>query len=159
MSGNKQFGGIGACSILMIFVVLCLTTFGLLSLVSARADLRLSQEARLSAERYYAADAQTDLTLSQIDQVLADLRANGGISSGAFAQHAAVRLAEIPAVVETDGRTALITAPMGERQFLRTTLTLLPNGAEQRYRVESRRVITEILWEEEVSEFAEFPGQ
>lgn len=32
---QKRFGSMGASSVLMIFVVLCLTAFGVLSLVSA----------------------------------------------------------------------------------------------------------------------------
>ena len=35
---QKRFGSMGASSVLMIFVVLCLTAFGVLSLVSAREE-------------------------------------------------------------------------------------------------------------------------
>lgn len=44
-SKNHSAGiSIGMVSILMIFVVLCLTTFATLSFVSARADLKLSKK-------------------------------------------------------------------------------------------------------------------
>ena len=49
--GNRGFGSMGASSVLMIFVVLCLTTFGVLSLVSAKADLRLTDKTLAAAFR------------------------------------------------------------------------------------------------------------
>ena len=63
---QKRFGSMGASSVLMIFVVLCLTAFGVLSLVSARADLRLTRRAVQAAEEYYAADAGTDALLGPV---------------------------------------------------------------------------------------------
>ncbi len=38
--------GIGIITIFMILVILCLTTFAVLTLTSARADLRLSRSTR-----------------------------------------------------------------------------------------------------------------
>ena len=47
MKKRTQMGlGVGASSILLIFVLLCLTTFATLSLVSAQADARLSEDGR-----------------------------------------------------------------------------------------------------------------
>ena len=71
---QKRFGSMGASSVLMIFVVLCLTAFGVLSLVSARADLRLTRRAVQAAEEYYAADAGTDALLGAVDNALAAAR-------------------------------------------------------------------------------------
>ncbi len=56
---KRQWGiGVGAASILIIFVLLCLTTFATLSFVSARADLRLSQRAADTTAAYYEADGE-----------------------------------------------------------------------------------------------------
>ncbi len=46
----------GGVSILAVFVVLCLTTLSVLSLVSAQADLALSTRGAKATEEYYAAD-------------------------------------------------------------------------------------------------------
>ena len=63
-SKNHSAGvSIGMVSILMIFVVLCLTT---LSFVSARADLKLSKKASDSVSEYYAADSAAETYLAQI---------------------------------------------------------------------------------------------
>lgn len=53
---KRRPGGMGASSILMIFVVLALTTFGILSFLSARADLRLTERAADHTVAYYKAD-------------------------------------------------------------------------------------------------------
>ncbi len=66
-SKNHSAGvSIGMVSILMIFVVLCLTTFATLSFVSARADLKLSKKASDSVSEYYAADSAAETYLAQI---------------------------------------------------------------------------------------------
>lgn len=62
---------IGAISILMIFVVLCLTTFAVLSFVTANADKKISTKNAKSVENYYKASARVESTLSQIDTELA----------------------------------------------------------------------------------------
>ncbi len=62
--------GVGMVSILIVFVVLCLTTFATLSLVSARADLRLTNRAAESLREYYAADSAAQEQLAQLDSLL-----------------------------------------------------------------------------------------
>lgn len=62
--------GIGASSILMIFVVLCLTTLGVLSYASARADLALTERRAERVMAYYEAAAGAQRQLTQIDAAL-----------------------------------------------------------------------------------------
>lgn len=57
---------VGGSSVLAVFVVLCLTTFAVLSLVSAQADLRLSQKATQYVDAYYNADSRGQQLLSQM---------------------------------------------------------------------------------------------
>ena len=66
--GNKSGVGIGigGISMLAIFVVLCLTTLAVLSVVSARADLALSEKTALSSRQYYAADAEAEEKLASL---------------------------------------------------------------------------------------------
>ena len=61
---------VGSSSILVIFVVLCLTTFATLSLVSANADYKLTSRVAEETAGYYVADAQAEELLMQIDQGL-----------------------------------------------------------------------------------------
>lgn len=76
---KRQWGiGVGAASVLIIFVLLCLTVFATLSLVSAQADLRLAQRAAQTTAAYYDADgkaatiycALTDAASSENDPFL-----------------------------------------------------------------------------------------
>lgn len=67
--GNFQFS-VGGASILMIFVVLCLTAFGILSYVTANADSRISAKNAEAVQNYYNADAKIQEGLKQIDAAL-----------------------------------------------------------------------------------------
>ena len=53
-SRNKV--NIGLSSLILIFIVLCLSTFGLLSLSSARGDLELAERGAQAAKEFYEAD-------------------------------------------------------------------------------------------------------
>jgi len=48
----------GSSSILVIFVLLCITTFATLSLVSAMASYRLAQQVAASSSAFYEADSR-----------------------------------------------------------------------------------------------------
>ncbi|MDF1494714.1 hypothetical protein [Caproiciproducens sp. CPB-2] len=71
--GNFHLG-VGASSILMIFVVLCLTTFGVLSYVTANADNKISTKNAETVENYYAATAIAEQKLQKIDEALLSAR-------------------------------------------------------------------------------------
>lgn len=59
---------VGGTSLLVIFAVLCLTVFSLLSLSTVRADERLSQASAKAVSDYYGADAEAEEILAQIRQ-------------------------------------------------------------------------------------------
>ena len=55
---------LGGASLLVIFAVLALTVFALLSLSTVRADGRLSEAANASVQDYYAADCKAQAVLA-----------------------------------------------------------------------------------------------
>lgn len=55
---------VGGSSLLVIFAVLCLIIFALLSLSTVQAGVRLADAARSSVEGYYAADSEAEATLA-----------------------------------------------------------------------------------------------
>jgi hypothetical protein len=61
---------IGLPSIMLIFVVLCLVSFGVLSMVSANADWKLSQKVLARQRGYYEACNEAEETLSEVDTQL-----------------------------------------------------------------------------------------
>ena len=64
---QSSFSSIGITSLVLIFVMLCLLTFSVLSLVTARADLRLSQKNAERTSAYNDAENRAnDVLLSVI---------------------------------------------------------------------------------------------
>ncbi len=134
----------GASSVLMIFIVLCLTAFGVLSLVSARADLRLTDKTADAAQEYHSADARTDQLLSLIDQKLAAARDDASRLPAAEAPAGytallSASLSGLEGVRLEDGRIFL-TVSMTDGREIRTELELLPLEEQERYRVVSRQL-------------------
>lgn len=64
---TRKFGiGSGTVSLVVIFSVLCLVIFSLLTLVTARADMNLSNKNAESTRNYYAADTKATVILGEI---------------------------------------------------------------------------------------------
>lgn len=57
---------VGASSLLVIFAVLCLTVFALLSLSTVKANERLGDEAARAVEAYYEADRAAEEILARL---------------------------------------------------------------------------------------------
>lgn len=57
---------VGASSLLVIFSVLCLTVFALLSVSTVQANRRLSENAAAAVEGYYAADCAAEEILARL---------------------------------------------------------------------------------------------
>lgn len=70
-SKKRQFGmNIGSASILLVFVILCLVSFAVLSIVSANADSRLSTRVLERTTAYYDACNQAEQSLAGMDNTL-----------------------------------------------------------------------------------------
>ena len=65
--GISKGAGVGMASILLIVLVLAFTTFGVLSLVSAVTDLKMSRKALDTASAYYQAEGRLQEQLAQLD--------------------------------------------------------------------------------------------
>ena len=61
---------IGSASILLVFVILCLVSFAVLSIVSANADSKLSARVLERTTAYYAACNQAEQSLAGMDKTL-----------------------------------------------------------------------------------------
>ena len=57
---------IGISSLLVIFSVLCLTVFALLTISTAKAERRLSDVSAEAVSAYYSADAEAEFIFAQI---------------------------------------------------------------------------------------------
>ena len=65
--------GIGVTTLVTIIVVVLLTSFAVLQLVSARSNLRLSEMAVNQIQNYYSADSEATIWYAELDAFAADL--------------------------------------------------------------------------------------
>lgn len=133
---NKNTTGInvGGSSILVIFILLCLTTFATLSMVSAKADLRLTEKTVAAAAQYYAADAAAEEQLARIDGAL---RAQPWA-----ADSAAALMAALPTLQVESAEGALLASyavPVNDSQELAVELRISPT-------VSGEQQITRTAW-------------
>lgn len=155
MSSKTSTGvSVGGSSILVIFILLCLTTFATLSMVSARADLRLTERAAEATEAYYAADAAAEEILAEIDAVLQAGKQLGVPANEYLATCQQELAAAVPAatVEQVDPGTLLVryAVPVDENQQLAVTLKVQDYGpGAQRYIREAWQVISTGEWEPE----------
>ena len=75
---------VGTSSILLIFVVLCLVSFAILSLSSGLSDLSLSKRVISNTESYYDACGQAEEQLEDIEATLKSLYDTGISRAGYF---------------------------------------------------------------------------
>ncbi len=66
----RKKANIGSSSLILIFIVLCLATFGLLSLGNAKSDELLSVRNAMAVKDYYRADALGEEFVRTVDQAL-----------------------------------------------------------------------------------------
>ena len=68
MSKKERFAppAIGGSSLLVIFAILCLTVFALLSLGTVQANSRLADASADAISSYYEADCQAEVILAQL---------------------------------------------------------------------------------------------
>lgn len=114
---------IGGSSLLVIFAVLCLTVFALLSLSTVQAGDRLSDASADAVTAYYQAD-------SQAEEILARLRGGEYVDG-----------------VEFVGNVAVYDCPISETQSLHVEVEL--DGTA--YAVRCWRMVSTAEWEAEDS--------
>ena len=94
-SSNSSFQTVngGVSLFLLTFIILCLVSFAALSIVSARADARLTEKYRQQTEYYYGARNEAQKYLQELDGGVAggdgtDAGAASGIDAGIAAEAA-----------------------------------------------------------------------
>lgn len=63
---NKSGSGVGSASIVLVFAVLCLTIFALITYTSARANKALTEVEARTIKEYYEADTLAEHILAEI---------------------------------------------------------------------------------------------
>ena len=128
---------IGTSSIVMIFVVLCLTVFAVLSFISADADFRLTERTADSTGYYYKADAEMQAAIAKVDALL-----KKGVPNSAFTSESlGVQLSRLSA------GTLQLTVPVDQNRQLQAVLTV-PGENGTRFSVTRYQVVVTRPWEE-----------
>lgn len=120
--------GVGGASLLLIFVLLSLTTFATLSLVSANADKGMVDRDAQAVTNYYAADSIAEEMLAKIGEIVAQTPPNGLVSALQAIQlenQLEIHLEE-PILVkqELDGITIAYSLPVDQRRYLHVGLLI-----------------------------------
>lgn len=71
---SSSFTNIGLSSLMVVFLVLCLTTFALLTLSTAKSDYSLSEKMADHRTDYYSTCSQAEKILDKIDKELEENR-------------------------------------------------------------------------------------
>ena len=114
---------VGGSSLLVIFSVLCLTVFALLSMSTVKGDTNLSQKSSEAIVNYYAAD-------SKAEEVLAQIR-NG----------------KVPAGVTQDGNKYSYNCEINDTSVLCVELTA--DGSE--YKITRWQAVSTLDWQPDTS--------
>ena len=136
--------GPGASSLILIFVVLSMMALGMLSLLSARNDLTLSERAAEVTEDVYKLQAQAEIKRTDIELLL--IQAAATLQSDEDYLLAAADVLEDTEFTLEDNVISYSVSD-GSRE-LDCALEILPLGQSQRVRYirYNLSVITEDLW-------------
>lgn len=168
---NQRRGGFsvistGTTSIVLIFVMLCMLTFSVLSLVSAQANLRLSERSAARTTSYYEAEnAANDILLALIavleETPLPDLAPGTPNpvplrpqARAAWLEAVRAAVAAQPALagvtIDTAAGTAVWQVPLGEAQQLAVRLALYEEPREngRQYSILTWQAVSDYDWQQ-----------
>lgn len=169
MKRNKQqstFVNIGSSSLLIVFLVLCLTTFAILSLSSAQSDYSFSKRSAEHKTEYYEASSRAEMILGEIDQILAETaeqvntaqknaaqeKADSELASFELAAAALLDGKEIDNIPLSctgteEGTVISYQVPSGAKQALNVSL-LITNDSEHEnyYKIQAWQLISTSDW-------------
>lgn len=136
---SSSFVNIGSSSLLIIFLILCLATFAILSLSSAKSDYTSGQKLAQHKKEYYEASAKAETILAKIDQALAE-------ADNTQESNIPTEVDDIS--INREGKEVSYEIPMSEKQALHVTLCLNdPKEHETFYEITAWQVISTNTWE------------
>lgn len=116
---------IGSASIIMVFSVLCLTIFAVLTFITANNEYKLANKSADYVKAYYDADTRAVITEGKIREIIAE---NGSIAGAAEAVNNADL--GVTATLDGDGCRFVYAQTQDENQELQ--VELLYTGGELR---------------------------
>lgn len=138
---NRKYQiGPGAASLLLVVVMLAMSVLGMLSMMNARSDNRLSVRSAEVAEETYALSSAAERSLAALDAVLVDCAAQAEDDEGWLAL---VKDA-LPEGMTLSGRTVRWTEQSDEGRSMICAVELEDFGAMPRTRWTEHRLHTQL---------------
>jgi len=144
MPAIKPGANVGLISLIMVFMVLCLTVFVALALTSASTDRNLTVRTGQTVTAFYAAQNQSQAFLLELDALLLELNLDA-IDATEFSAMLPQRLEPLLSDnITFDESLHLLNArwPAGERLYFETEIRVNLPGAETRYSTLSIRTVS-----------------
>ena len=145
-SSGRSVISIGTTTIVLIFVLLCLLTFSVLSLVSARANMRLSQKSADRTTAYYEAENKSNDILMQVSD---SIEKNLSVSDQeTFLERMQTDLDGTYGITFPDDHTLTWTVPLSRNQYLKAEvlLSFQPFSDGNHYKITCWNTITDYDW-------------
>lgn len=144
-SRTSVFAGVGYISIMLIFTVICLTIFAVLSFQAAYSNNSLSSRGDEYTQQYYTADMAAKKILSELDSEAAEL-----IEGFSFSEEFSAAAREISggtaAQSISDGREGIrvdYSVEINERQNLSVSVLFYSSYGGDRYKILSWKCASE----------------
>lgn len=136
---------IGSASMLVIFMILCLVTFSVLSIASSNNDYSYSQKIADRTTAYYKASNQAELILSKIDASLLAAYRQSGTSA---LSNASCLPDDIEGLEVSEFPSVNYKVPINDTQELSVSLTIqIPEkSGDTFYRIQSWKEISTDDW-------------
>lgn len=135
-SEKRRFGGtagVGYISVMLIFTVICLTIFAVLSFQAAYSNSRIAERSGEYSQQYYDADASAKQILSELDMLAAEYQ--GGFSFDEDFSAAAAQIAGVKVMAFAEGIRADYSAEINERLSLSVSVEFYRTSGRERYRI------------------------
>ena len=151
MSANKRENPIlnfGASLLLVVFLILCLVTFAVLTLSSAANDYEFSRKLAVRKAAYYEANNQAEYLLKEIDQMLVD--------GNDWKQAVSLSTETVSITADLDENNVPVisySVPLDDAQALSVCLELFPADAagDTTYHIRKWQVVSTTEWESDDS--------
>ena len=144
MKQNEFKVSTGITSIIMIFVVLCLTAFGVLSYSSANSDIKLSIKNADSMLEYYEAEGAINEKICDIDSIIFKVRQKGLTGDEYYeAVKKAISESYGDNVYNHENNTVTLKENIGNSRYLYVVIRISDENTAKRYSMESCIVAAE----------------
>lgn len=154
---HPYFTAIGSSSLLVVFLVLCLVTFAILSLSSAKSDYSFTERLAKHKSSYYEACSTAENVLANIDQTLEDTYRSKAMSQKEYLEALNLRFitsSSFPGSYSTISGEPIIsyTVPVDDRQTLFVKLKVTdPQQSPNYYEILTWQLAPSNTWESDDS--------